>query len=174
MPFRYKFKRQENDLASFSIYDKLLIVTSKLVRKDKTISTFSRATCTQVTICTMPYIRGTSLRPDPFIYYTILNEHALYCLVFCVRTLLVNTPFYPSVCVQIHDHLRARVWLLRDERKGHTATVLTSVQGGTWPLAVGAAGRWGWFGSKGRACFSTFFYLRLYSSPFRRDTVFVL
>lgn len=60
------------------------------------------------------------------------------------------------------------------ERKGCTATVLTSVQGGTWPLAVGVAGRWRWLGSKGRACSSTFFYLRLYFCPFRRDTVFVL
>lgn len=129
----------------------------------------------QASICTV-YTERMSLRPDPFTHYTILNEHALYYLVFCVRTLLVNTPFYPGVCVQIHDHPRFRVWSLAGmrERKGCTATVLTSVQGGTWPLAVRAAGRWRWFGSKGRACSSTFFYLRLYFCPFRRDTVFVL
>lgn len=95
----------------------------------------------QASICTV-YTERMSLRPDPFTHYTILNEHELYYLVFCVRTLLVNTPFYPGVCVQIHDHLRFRVWSLAGmrERKGCTATVLTSVQGGTWPLAVRAAG----------------------------------
>lgn len=117
-----------------------------------------------------------SLRPDPFTHYTILNEHALCSHVFCVRTLLVNTPFYLGVCMcrSMITYAFACGDRWRGERKGRTATVLTSVQSGTWPLAVGAAGRWRWFGSKGRACSSTFFYLRLYFSPFRRDTVFVL
>lgn len=97
----------------------------------------------QAPICTVSRIRCTDVfdqNPCPFTRNTTLDEHALYPLVFCVRTLLVNTPFYPRACV---CSARVRVcvcsWVEKG-RKGCT-TVLTSVQGGTWPLAVGGAGR---------------------------------
>lgn len=117
--------------------------------------------------------------PCPFTRNTTLDEHALYPLVFCVRTLLVNTPFYPRACVQMptREHLHDRVYLFagREGKKGvHDSANQCSgrdVAIGGWRSGV----RWrGDSGRKDVPARLPLSYLRLYFSPFRRDTVFVL
>jgi len=163
--FRYKFKRSTRKSFSFS-----LVFTVKFW-----LFNFSKSNMyASPDLSCILYIGGTSLRLSIYPLYHPQRARIVLSRILCSYPFSEYAILSRCMCADPWSPTRScgrsRGW----ERKGCTATVLTSVQSGTWPLAVGAAKRWGWFGSKGRACSSTFFYLRLYFSPFRRDTVFVL
>lgn len=114
---------------------------------------FPRATCASSDLYSIPYTLYRRLRPEsvsiypqyhprracivparilcsyPFSEYAILSARACVCMHVCVQM-----PTWTPTCSRVF------VRGSRREERGCT-TVLTSVQGGTWPLAVGATGR---------------------------------
>ena len=82
---------------------------------------------------------------------------------------------FRCMCVDPWSPTRSHVVVYEDERERDAGDSANQCSGRNVAIGGWCSGEmWGWFGSKGRACSSTFFYLRLYFSPFHRDTVFVL
>lgn len=135
----------------------------------------------QPPICIIPYTLYGRLRPESVSIYP--QYHPRRARIVLAR-ILCSYPFSEyailsaRMCADAHMNIYTFACIcsrIEKGRKGCT-TVLTSVQGGTWPLAVGAAGRDEGVIRVERTCLLRLplSFLRLYFSPFRRDTVFVL